>query len=189
MNISLFGGAFDPPHLGHQQVVSALLAENIADEVWLLPAKNHPFGKVMSASQHRLQMLQLVLNQLPQPDKVKIERYEIVHDGISYTYQTLQALAAQYPEHDFSFVIGSDNLSDFHKWNGFPQLLEFPFYIYPREGFPFAPLYENMTPLTDMPEVTVSSTQIRSNIQSGDNLDGLVIREVDEYIEKNQLYQ
>lgn len=193
MNISVFGGAFDPPHYGHHQVVSALLQNNLADEVWLLPAKNHPFGKVMSPAVHRVAMLELLIENISdlKPDlanKLKIELYEVEHDAVSYSYQTLQALASKFPEHNFSFVIGSDNLDAFHKWYGFPRLLAFPFYVYPREGYPFKPMYDNMTALENMREVTVSSTQCRENRKMGTSLHTLVTKEVEEYIQENELY-
>lgn len=186
MNISVFGGAFDPPHLGHEAVVENLLSAGLADEVWYLPVKNHHFAKQMESVEHRLAMLQFLLTQT---SNVKIETYELHQEGINYTYDTLVALSKKYPEHTFSFVIGSDNLKNFYKWlENRPKLLEFPFFVYPRENYEFQPLYENMTPLIMMPEVTISSTDIREKIKHGTSLKGLVRSEVEEYIMQNKLY-
>lgn len=212
MTISVFGGAFDPPHLGHEAVVDNLLSAGLAEEVWYLPVKNHHFGKQMLPVEHRLEMLKLITSQ-PSNDrnyeehqltvnnkqqisniqypisKIRIEEYELHQEGINYSYDTLVALSEQYPEHTFSFVIGSDNLKNFYKWlENRPKLLDFPFFVYPREGYEFQPLYENMTPLIDMPEVTISSTQIRENRRMGKSLNGLVRPEVEEYIVQNKLY-
>jgi nicotinate-nucleotide adenylyltransferase len=100
------------------------------------------------------------------------------------------ALQKTYPEHQFSFVIGSDNLGGYHRWlEQHPRLLEFPFYVYPREGFTFEPLYSNMTPLTGMKTVTISSTEIRTMLQRGEAITGLVDPEVERYIEEHQLYR
>lgn len=200
MNISVFGGAFDPPHLGHQAVVENLLATELADEVWYLPVKNHHFGKKMAAAEHRLAMLKLVIDQQPSTHQVqstknhvpiiRIEDYELHQEGINYTYDTLVALSQQYPEYTFSFVIGSDNLAGYERWlDNRPKLLDFPFFVYPRAGYSFNPLYQNMTPLVDMPEVTVSSTEIREARKLGKSLAGLVTPEVEEYIKENKLYQ
>lgn len=185
MNISLFGGAFDPPHNGHTQVTHALLAENIADEVWYLPVKNHHFGKKMSDINHRLAMLQLIVNH----PRIRIELYETRQEGINYTYQTMKALASENPQHNFSFVIGSDNLGGYHRWlEKHPQLLEFPFYVYPREGFSFEPLYPNMTALKGFQTVKVSSTEIRDRVQKGQSITGLVDPKVEQYIIEQKLY-
>lgn len=187
MNIALFGGAFDPPHLGHAQVVSSLLQEQIAEEVWYLPVKNHHFAKQMSSVEKRIEMLELVVGN---QTAVKIELYETQQEGVNYTYRTMMALQQQYPEHTFSFVIGSDNLAGYHRWlEKHPLLLDLPFYVYPREGFLFEPLYPNMTPLAGMETVTVSSTDIRARVQAGESISGLVLPEVERYIEKHQLYR
>ncbi len=189
MKICVFGGAFDPPHLGHQTVATEIIARKLADEVWFVPTKIHSFGKVMTAPEHRLAMLALI--QTPQ---TKIETYELEQSGVSYTFNTLEALAKKYPEHQFSWVIGSDNLAKFHTWGDawgrdYQQLLAaFPFYVYPRHGFPFEPLYPGMTALKELPEITVSSTEVRERIAQNQSLAGFVQPAVADYINSHQLY-
>ena len=189
MKVCLFGGAFDPPHLGHQTVAAELITRGYADEVWFVPTKIHSFGKVMTAPEHRLAMLALI--QTPQ---TKIETYELEQSGVSYTFNTLEALAEKYPEHQFSWVIGSDNLAKFHTWGDaqgrdYQQLLAaFPFYIYPRHGSAFEPLYPGMTALRELPEITVSSTQVRSLVAKNQSLTGFVQPAVADYINSHQLY-
>ncbi|HCC84763.1 MAG TPA: nicotinate (nicotinamide) nucleotide adenylyltransferase [Candidatus Pacebacteria bacterium] len=190
MNIILFGGAFDPPHLGHQQIAANLLAENLADEVWFVPVKQHSFAKQLSLPIHRLKLLQLQL--LP---KTKIELYEQEQVGINYTYNTLDALSARYSEHKFSWVIGSDNLAKFYLWGdasgrNYQALLKsYPFYVYPRHGFRFEPLHPGMISLPHFPEIEVSSTQVRARIAAGQTLTGFVTPAVADYIRDHQLYQ
>lgn len=186
MQIALFGGAFDPPHLGHQQVAQALLTNNIVDEVWFVPVKHHPFSKPLRASdQQRIEMLQLMLE-----EKMRIETYELTSPEVSYAYYTLEALAQQYPQHTFSWVLGSDNLQAFHKWGFYEQLIEkFTVYVYPRTGSPFEPLYDNMVPLVTMPEVVASSTKVREHIKVGQPVTDLVTAEVAAYIADHQLYR
>jgi nicotinate-nucleotide adenylyltransferase len=185
MHIVLFGGAFDPPHLGHQNITRALLEQKLADEVWYVPVGEHHFGKKMASAEDRVAMLQLVLDD----PRVKIERYEIDTAGISYTHKTLEALSAQYPEHHFSWIIGSDNLPSFHKWGDYQALLkEFPFYVYPRKDFPMQPLYEGMTPLQQVPEVAISSTDVRAALRAAHPITNLVDPQVAEYIKQKGLY-
>jgi len=190
MKIILFGGAFDPPHLGHQQVSQAILDQDIADEVWYVPAKEHPFSKKMSQASHRVAMLELIIND----PRVKIELFELNKTGVSYSRDTLDYLSAKYPEHTFSWVIGSDNLPEFHKWvdskgDNYQDLLKhYRFYVYPRQNFPIEPLYNNMIPLDNVDEVEVSSTTVREKISRGENVQGLVDPAVAVYIDSNQLY-
>lgn len=189
MKVILFGGAFDPPHVGHLSVVQNVLAQHVADEVWYVPVRQHSFQKVMSAPADRLAMLQLLLT-----PGCRIETYELETTGVNYTFNTLDALSAKYPEHQFSWLIGSDNLASFHKWGDaygrdFRQLLAtYPFYVYPRAGSPFEPLYAGMTPLKGMPVVTVSSTEVRKAIATGQPIDDLVPTAIVQYIQKHSLY-
>jgi len=189
MRIVLFGGAFDPPHLGHVEVAAELVKAKLADEVWFVPVKIHSFAKNMTQSDHRLAMLKLAL-----PLQTKIETYELSQTEVNYTFNTLDAMAAKYPEHEFSWVIGSDNLVKFHLWGDktgrdFKQLLaSYKFYVYPRHGFVFEPIYPGMVPLKDFPEVTVSSTQVRRLVAEGKSLAGFVTPAVANYIQVNKLY-
>lgn len=159
----------------------------MVDQVWYLPVKTHHFGKDMSPLVDRLAMLQLIL---PNDPRVRIELYETQQEGVNYTYLTLVALSEQHPDDEFYFVIGSDNLQGFHRWlEKHPGLLRFPFLVYPRAGFPFSPLYENMTPLTGMKTVEVSSTEIRNRVSQDQSITSLVLPEVERYIENHHTYE
>lgn len=190
MNIILFGGAFDPPHLGHQHIAKTLLEQKIADEAWFVPAKMHPFDKPMSPPHHRLAMLELIVSD----PRIKIERYEQEREGVSFSHETLDYLAAKHPEHTFSWIVGSDRLGDFHTWvdgrgNDYKDMLAaYRFYVYPRAGFPFTPLYDNMVPLRDVQEWTYSSTEVREAVKKGEGIESLVDPQVAAYIAKHQLY-
>lgn len=184
--IALFGGGFDPPHLGHQQITRELLEKNLVDEVWYVPVKQHPFGKKVSANHHRIAMLENIL--IPH---TRIELHEIEKEGTSYTYLTLKELTTRYPDKKFFWVIGSDNLPGFHKWGSYEKIISenYPFYVYPRPGLPFTPLYPNMIPLTDWPEIPISSTEVRQKILAGESIADLVDPKILKYIESHHLYE
>ncbi|OGJ37214.1 MAG: nicotinate (nicotinamide) nucleotide adenylyltransferase [Candidatus Pacebacteria bacterium RIFOXYB1_FULL_39_46] len=190
MKIVLFGGAFDPPHLGHQHITQILLNQQIADEVWYVPTKEHPFSKSMSPVVHRLAMLKLIINN----PRIKIEKYELEKGGISYSRDTLDYLSNKYPQHSFAWIIGSDNLPDFHKWGDsqgrdYQDLLDhYRFYVYPRKNFALKPLYKNMIPLEQMKEIEVSSTVVRQNVKQSQPITKLVDPLVKEYIHTHHLY-
>src|SRR5258708_653718 len=129
MEIALFGGTFDPPHQGHQFITQQIIERSIADTVWFVPVQNHPFHKTMSSAEDRVKMLELMMANLtaasPELKKnIRIERYELDHSAISYSFDTLTALSAKFPEHTFSWVIGSDNLEGFSKWHDYQELLK-----------------------------------------------------------------
>ncbi len=161
--IFLFGGAFDPPHLGHLQVIKGLLNFG-ADQVWLVPTAVHDFLKQMSSQEHRVQMLHLLLSTLKSAlrDKVQVNTCEFNRPGVSHTIDTLEFLESQYPQHQFSWVIGADNLAKFHLWKDYERLLtEHTFYVYPRKGYRMQPLYTGMIPVTGVKQWRVNSTEIR----------------------------
>lgn len=185
MHICLFGGAFDPPHVGHLQVAHSLLEKEICDEVWFVPVKQHPFGKEVQTNGHRVKMLELMLE-----PEMRVEEYELEHATKSYSFQTLEALSKQHPEHQISWVIGSDNLEKFHLWGDYQHLLEkYRVYVYPRKDFAFEPVREGMVCLENFPEVEVTSTRIRELLRQGKSVSGLVTKEVERYIRENELYR
>lgn len=189
MKIAVFGGAFDPPHFGHIKVVKNFLQLGLVDEVWLLPVKNHAFSKKMASAVDRLEMLSLVKKKYFKDLPVEICEYELNHSGMSITYETLKALSLEYPEHSFSFLMGSDNLASFHKWHSYEEMLkQFVFYVYPRAGFDFTSLREGMTALHDLEEMKISSTAVKQELLSGAAVKSLLAPEVINYLSKHSLY-
>ncbi len=191
MEIVLFGGAFDPPHLGHLEITTHLLQTAIADEVWLVPVGEHDFDKAMIQAEHRVKMLELLEGNLPRElqNKVRVETCEIERQGVSHTYETLTQLSEQYPEHRFSWLIGADNLAKFHLWKDFKLMLsKFLFYVYPRQDYSMLPLYTGMVPLSGVKQINVSSTEVRNRARAGKSIEELVLPEIEDYIKKQQLY-
>ncbi len=198
MKIIVFGGTFNPPHLGHQLMIEQVLSKSIAnlvfDQLWLLPVGQHSFAKQFVSNKHRLAMLELMKQAICQKhpvlqDKIFIEKYELERAEESQTFATLEALSKQYPQHQFSFLIGSDNLEKFHLWHDYQLMLsKYPFYVYPRIDFAFQPFYEGMIALKDFPQMQVSSTQVRTALLNKSSLDGLLNVKVIEYIKNNKLF-
>lgn len=201
MHIGIFGGTFDPPHLGHSAVVSECLRQRIFDEVWYLPAVVHDpqFAKPnMSLAQHRLAMLQLVQETHTQAgEKVRVETIEIDENLPGLTHRTLRTLAAKYPEHRLSFILGSDQLAKLHLWGCdlekacFPAVFaEFEWYVYPRGGVPIGVLpFEQLKEITGVEPLEVSSTKVREQVSAGKLLAGLVDPKVEKYVLEWGLYR
>lgn len=193
MQIGLFGGTFDPPHRAHTALVATILDRGLFDQVWYLPVAIHQqtFAKTMMSSvADRVGMLELI--QTPQ---TRIERFEIDSQQPSHTHSTLRALQHQYPQHTFSFVMGSDQLAKLHLWNCqhdqqcFPQAAdEFSYYVYPRKDYPLDLPYPNLQVITDVEPMALSSTEVRKAVQAGRSIDHLVESEIATYIAQHKMY-
>lgn len=184
MHIGVFGGAFDPPHRGHSEVAAAVIAQGIVDEVWFVPVYIHPwaqrYGKQMAEYQHRCAMVELILGK-----RQRLQEFQ----AVSFTFDTLEYFRKLYPEHQFSWIMGSEYLDRFDDFLSMhPGLEEYQFYVYPREGHPMQPLQTFMQPLTGVREVTVSSTQVRERLKAGLPITDLVHPAVAEYCVEHNLY-
>lgn len=191
MNITLFGGSFNPPHLGHEIVLKQIFKLRLIpslDQIWLLPEYRHSFAKNtdLAPVSHRLAMTKFLLNH-----KIKLQTCCIDKKMSGNTIEHITYLKNKFPQHQFSFLMGSDNLSSFTKWPRWKELLKLiPFYIYPRLGCPFKPLYPNMKPLTHPQQIitNISSTMIRQRISQGLPVEHLLPRAINRYLTLNLLY-
>jgi nicotinate-nucleotide adenylyltransferase len=197
--VLVFGGSFNPPHLGHREMAVKVLEANLVDEVWFMPVSLHSFGKEIVSSAHRLRMCELLLEDIVSayPEfktRLKVEALEVKNGGISYTASSMEELASIYSEKKFSFLLGSDNLKDFNQWGDRQErdylyfLSKFEIYVYPRENFSFEPIYSGMIPLKDFSAPDISSTQVRAAIKSDTSVEDLLTASVYAYIKKESLY-
>lgn len=124
MRIAIYGGAFDPPHLGHLSTVNAVLRRKKADMVVLVPTAYHAFGKVMAPHEERARWCEAMVRGNP---LVKVSRIEAGLPAPSLTINTMRALGVRYPEHELVLVMGEDNARNRNLWKGWPDLdREFP---------------------------------------------------------------
>jgi len=194
MNIVLFGGAFNPPHLGHLLVIQqAFELIPQMDQLWILPCYQHTFQKELAPVQDRLSMTQLLMKEIPGDlkNRVKLETIEIDRKLSGETHETLQLLKHQCPDHRFSFLMGSDQIRSFKKWSNWQKLLEaMPFFIYPRNGYDEPVTLPNMTLLQAETQVitNLSSSLIRKRIARKLPLTHLVPEPIITSIKKHQLY-
>jgi nicotinate-nucleotide adenylyltransferase len=198
MRIAVLGGSFDPPHLGHILIARQVLEFVKVDEVWAMPVSSHAFDKKVSLSDHRLKMTNLI-----EEDKVIATDFEIKLGGISKTIVTLRSLQKLHPEDSFTFIIGSDQLYDFKKWDNWEDIIrEFGLIIFPREivqtklkelvyaTLGFEELPENIK-LLDSPDLiltNISSSKIRKRVKNNLPIDYMVPKDVEKYIKDNKLY-
>lgn len=190
MNITLFGGSFNPPHLGHQLVINQAF-ELIPQlkQIWLLPDYKHAFPEksTLAPVNHRLTMTKMLENKNIKTQTCTIDRK--MTSG--HTIEAIKYLIPKYPQHQFSFLLGSDNLKSFTQWGSWQELLKLmPFYIYPRVGFPLKPLKTNMHPLEHPLQIitNISSTMVRKRLAKNLTTKHLIPHKVNQYIQRNRLY-
>jgi len=125
--VALFGGSFNPPHVGHAQVVLHLLHAGF-DEVWVVPAGVHPFGKELAPFPHREAMLRLALADFG--PRVRICPIEAELPGPSRTFDTVSELVRRHPGHDFHLALGEDQRADLPRWHRIGELKKLvPFFF------------------------------------------------------------
>ena len=115
MNIGLFFGSFNPIHIGHLIIANSVLNEVGLDQIWFVVSPHNPFKKKASLlnAYDRLHLIELAIKD---NDKLKSCNIEFSLPQPSYTIDTLTFLWEQYPNHNFSLIMGSDNLQSFKKW-------------------------------------------------------------------------
>jgi nicotinate-nucleotide adenylyltransferase len=129
MKIGIFGGAFDPPHKGHQELLSFALHELRLDQLLVVPSGQGPWKTHHADAQHRLKMCELEFDSLlpvVQMDSIEILRAQTA-GGPTYTYDLLKQLQTRYQDprgDDLYFLLGSDSFMQIDQWKNYPDLIE-----------------------------------------------------------------
>lgn len=188
-DIGIFGGSFNPIHKGHVSLARQLLRKVALDEVWLLVSPQNPLKPQSSLldDNMRLEMARLALAE--EPD-IKASDYEFHLPRPSYTWNTLQHLSQDYPQHRFTLIIGADNWHVFSQWRNSSDIIaNYPIVIYPRDGYPVdAALLPSSVRLVNTRLYNMSSTLVRQLIAEGRGVRRYLHPEVISYIQANHLY-
>jgi nicotinate-nucleotide adenylyltransferase len=210
VRLGIFGGTFDPPHVGHLLAASDAIEHLTLDRLVFVPASVQPLkaGRETASAGHRLAMVRLMVgaDARLQSDSVEVDR-----EGLSYTVDTLREFARRFPSADRYFLVGADVLASFAQWRDPQTVLDLAtLAVLTRRADSDSDAISEATQLeqqrmsargslldglaqrsTFVPtrRVDISSTEIRDRVRSGRSIHGFVTDAVGEYISAHGLYR
>ena len=167
----IYGGSFNPIHLGHVSLAKALAESSLVDEMWLLVSPQNPFkaNANLLDDETRLRLTRLAVSDVP---GVEVCDREFFLPRPSYMFNTLTALSREHPDREFVLIIGADNWERFPDWYRSSDILAaYRVIIYPRPGFVLPDVPKGVT-IADTPLLDISSTAIRRRIANDPDYDG-----------------
>ena len=191
MKVGLYFGSFNPIHVGHLIIANQLVEHSDLDQIWFIVTPHNPFKKKSSLldNYQRLEMVELATKDYDTLQPCDIE-FNLPQPN--YTVNTLAHLREKHPKHQFSIIMGEDNLKSFHKWKNYEVILEdFYVIVYPRisEGV-IETQFTNHPSITriEAPIIELSSTLIRKGLKNGKNVRPMLATDVWNYIDQMEFY-
>ncbi len=199
--IGVFGGSFDPIHCGHLLLAELAREQLQLNEVRFMPAALSPLKQAQrpTDSKHRVEMIQLAIGGNPY---FKLDTRELLRGGISYTVDTLAEMKSEMQDSELVFLMGADSLADLHAWREPERICELAFVAVVARGGRAAPDIDKLrqylpekqkadveSHLVHMPEMEISSTEIRQRVLNGRSIRYQVPAAVEAYIAASKLYQ
>jgi nicotinate-nucleotide adenylyltransferase len=195
--VAIFGGTFDPPHLGHFILAEQLKNHFELTQIIFMPAGKPPHkkDKIISPNEDRLSMLKLVVEK---NEFFSLSDWEINKKGYSYTAKTLAQFVPEINAEQIFFIIGADSLAEIFEWKQPKYLLsKGNFIVFNRSGYDLKEIMsrkkykdylDNIIAYQDL-NIEISSSFIRDEIKKGNSIRYLTLDEIEEYIKNNNLYR
>lgn len=203
MKIAVLGGAFDPPHIGHYIVASQVKEILKMDEIWFMPCYSYfpefpvKFARI-TPPEDRMTMVQMFGGY-----GFRIADFEYKFNKKSRTIDTMRLLKKKYPEHSFSWIIGSDTLPTFQLWNEWRDLIKnHSLIIFPRDtdfktlemrvkqAFDLSSIPSNITVVEgDVIVSNIASTHIRNRVREKQPISLMTLSKIEKYIIDHKLYR
>ncbi len=195
LRVGVLGGAFDPPHLAHQQLAAVACAQLQLNQLRVIPTGQawHK-ARTLTSPDHRLAMVKLAFAGF---EKVQVDPRELNRIGPSYTIDTLQELAAEHSSARFFLIIGADQALALPTWQRWQEILKLAtLCVASRVSaasaeavFEVEKLYPSRVLRLHMPDFPLSATEIRRQTMAGQSVDALLAEPVARYIADHYLYQ
>ena len=189
MKLGIYGGSFDPVHLGHLLVAQAAIGELALDRLFFIPAAQSPFKTEhkLAPDQFRLRLLRLAL---AGRTDCEVDEQEIKRGGVSYTIETLRTYAKKFPTAELFYLIGADNAARLNEWRDADELARLAHFVaVPRPGGAepvFPPAFRGRV-LKGFP-LGVSSSEIRARIKAGLSVENLLPAAVAGAVREAKMY-
>lgn len=185
--VGIFGGTFNPPHIGHLIIANEVLHALDLDELRFMPNATPPHKKkdkrVTEAD--RLKMVELAIKDV---DKMVIETIELDRGGTSYTFDTMELLQAREPNSTFYFIIGGDQVEYLPNWYRIDELIKKVQIVgIPRPNTSLETAYSIIK--LEIPQIELSSTLVRNRLENGKTTQFLIPELVRDFIQKEKLYE
>ena len=181
MKIGIFIGSFNPPHLGHLDIIKYLLNKKYVDKILIVPTKNYWNKTNLIDINKRIAMLKFYEN-----DNIKVDTS---NNNYQYTYQLMRKLKKEYSHDELYLIIGADNIINFKKWKNYEELLTYNIIIMTRNNIDFlkytSHLTGKFTVVNDYNFTDISSTKIRNNVFLNKKY---LQEDIYHYIIENKLY-
>lgn len=197
--IGIYGGSFDPIHLGHLLLAETCRETCALDEVWFLPCANPPHKPAgsLTSGKLRAEMIELAIagNRAFGVCCIELER-----SGPSFTVDTLRQLTQQYPTNEFCFLMGADSLADLPLWREPQTILELAEVIAVNRGQQAPPSLDHLEKqlgsqardritLVTMPAIDISATDLRQRVRANHSLRFRVPRAIEAFIAQHGLFR
>jgi nicotinate-nucleotide adenylyltransferase len=201
MRLGVFGGSFDPVHYGHLLLAECCREQRDLDQVWFLPAAvpPHKKGLAMTPGPTRVEMIELAIAGHP---AFSVHRYEVDRGGINFTVDTLAHVQEASPGNELFFLLGADMLYDLPHWRHAERICELATLVVVRRAGVGPVALDFLTGITtaerieairrhqvEMPEIGISSTELRQRVATGRSIRYQTPPEVDAYIRSRGLYR
>ncbi len=197
--IGILGGTFDPIHMGHLLMAEQAAEQFSLDGVWFMPSKNPPHknNKGILEDAVRKEMVELAIEGNA---RFSCSDVELAKDGVVYTVDTLREITAAEPSNEYFFIMGADSFFQFETWKEPEEITKMATILaVPRDGVGMGDMERRREYLTklygegtafliEMPQMGVSSTEIRERRKQGKNVRYFVPEPVYRYMEENDLY-
>ena len=186
MKIGVYVGSFNPVHKGHVKIVNTILEKEYVDKVLIIPTKNYWDKQDIISVEDRTNMLKIY-----ETDKIIIDTE---FSDLEYTYQIMDFLNDKYSNDELCLIIGADNIVNFDKWNHYEDLLKLTLIIVDRDDIDIKYYLDKLNKkdnyvIVNIPNIDISSTKVRENINNKKELKKYIDHSVIKYIEKINLYR
>lgn len=200
MRLGLFGGTFDPVHLGHLLLAEYCREQCRLDEVWFVPAAEPPHKQRtdLTPARQRIEMLQLAIGG---HEAFSVSTREVDRGGVSYTIDTLRELTQEDTARQLFFLLGGDSLADLPRWREPAAICELAIPLVVARPGSLPPDYAALARLVsaerleqirshqvEMPQIGISSREIRRRVGAGLSIRFQIPRAVEKYIQTARLY-